>query len=157
MQEDGSVSSSILPREDKTMPVKQITIPLFPIVEPWKLSHRAPPGLQRRLENFISHCISQIEPITIRRISNIDKVEGNGHLICSMDMRDKRAELESVCYDRHIVYIQGLPSRTIIACSEPEYTGVMALKTNEVEGMPLSYQIGFFLVKSAIRHYRLIY
>lgn len=155
LQDDGTVLPSILPAEDKTLPPRRIGIPLFPMTEPWKLSHQAPPGLQRKLEKFISDCLPHLPMIEIGSIAEIRETDREGHIVCSRDMLVHREELEKIIFDRRIVYIQGLPSNTIIVCPAPEYTGVLAIKDNDVAGMRISRQMGTFIVLHGIGYYKL--
>jgi hypothetical protein len=156
MQEDGSAEKAILPRQDPTLPIRRINVPLFSMIEPWKLSHQAPPGLQRKLETFLSNCLEHMAGGTIHSIGDIATVK-DGHIVCGMDMRDKREQLEAKVNDRHLIYVKGLPSNTIVVCDAPEYTGVLAIKSNDVPAMPITRQIGSFLVLHSIRHYKLRY
>ncbi len=143
MREDSSCYCDLLYQEGGG----NSSIPLFPMGEKWKLSHRAPPGLQRRMEKFLVNCMREVEE---KKITSFDDfvADVDGHLVCSWDMRKYQTQLEKRIWERRIIFIKELPGNCIISLPSPDFTGVLA--DQKKDGIR---KIGSFIMKSAIERF----
>jgi hypothetical protein len=153
-----------------------IQIPLFPMSEPWKLSHKTPQGMQSLLETFISSFLGQIEPIMIDSILEIKSyINNNGHIVAGTAIRNaegmeqicrgytniyelvNKAEASNTINDRRCVFLKSMDPYTIMICPEPEETGIFSYMGHVQPGTNnvTNREIGFFLLPKDIKVFKL--
>jgi hypothetical protein len=153
-----------------------IQIPLFPMSEPWKLSHKVPAGMQSLLETFINSYLEQTEFIMIDSILEIKShIKNNGHIVAGTAIRNaegmeqicrgytniyelvNKAESNNTINDRRCIFLKSIDPNIVIVCPEPEETGIFSYMGHVQPGTNnvTNREIGFFLLPKDIKVFKL--